>query len=268
MADHDPPTAAQPVLLRSVALPTEHGGWSLTLEPAVLGLIVAPSAAGWLLGLAALVAFVARTPLKLALVDRRRDRRLPRTVLASQVALVELAGLAGLLTAAWLAADQSFWPPLLMAAPLMAVQLWYDVRSRSRRLAPELAGTVGIGAVAAAVALAGGEAAEVAAGLWCVAAARSVAAIPFVRVQLRRAKEQDHRIAESDAAQILAVAAVAAGALLGAVPPAGAAAVAGLAGFHTWAARRRPPSTPVLGAQQTVLGLVVVLVTGLAAAAP
>jgi hypothetical protein len=30
--------------LRSVALPSEHGGWGLTLEPAVLGLLVAPSA--------------------------------------------------------------------------------------------------------------------------------------------------------------------------------------------------------------------------------
>ena len=32
-------------MLRSVAVPTEHGGWGLTAEPVVLGLAVAPSAA-------------------------------------------------------------------------------------------------------------------------------------------------------------------------------------------------------------------------------
>ncbi|MDX2007394.1 MAG: hypothetical protein SFU83_19325 [Meiothermus sp.] len=41
--------AAQPnntkVPLRSVALPNEHGGWGFTLEPILLGLLVAPGEA-------------------------------------------------------------------------------------------------------------------------------------------------------------------------------------------------------------------------------
>ena len=64
--------------LRGVALPSEHGGWGLTLEPGLLGLLVAPSVAGACLAVAAVVAFVARTPLKLALVDRRRGRDVGR----------------------------------------------------------------------------------------------------------------------------------------------------------------------------------------------
>ena len=62
------PRAARPVW-RTVAIPSEHGGWGLTLEPALLGLLVAWSGAGVCLALAALVGFLARTPLKLAMVD-------------------------------------------------------------------------------------------------------------------------------------------------------------------------------------------------------
>ncbi len=65
--------------LRSVAVPSEHGGWGLTLEPGLLGLLVAPGAAGVCLAVAAFVAFLARTPLKVVLVDRRRGRWLGRT---------------------------------------------------------------------------------------------------------------------------------------------------------------------------------------------
>ena len=63
---------------KSVALPSEHGGWSLTAEPALLALIVVFSWSGMALGIAAMLAFVARTPLKLVLVDRWRNRWLPR----------------------------------------------------------------------------------------------------------------------------------------------------------------------------------------------
>ncbi len=92
-------------------MPAEHGGWSLTLEPVLLGLLVA-----------------------------------------------------------------RFWWPLLAAAPLVAIKLWFDMRSRSRRLLPELAGTVGIGSVAAETALA--------LGLWVAVAARAGA----VRAAPRPAK--------------------------------------------------------------------------------
>ena len=71
---------------RSVAVPTEHGGWSLTAEPALLGLLVAWSMPGLALGVAAMVAFMARTPLKLVLIDRFRHRSLPRTRLAARIA--------------------------------------------------------------------------------------------------------------------------------------------------------------------------------------
>ncbi|MGI9616377.1 MAG: YwiC-like family protein, partial [Acidimicrobiales bacterium] len=71
---------------RQVAVPTEHGGWSLTAEPVLLGLLVAWSWPGLALGLAAMLAFVARTPLKVVLVDRWRNRWLDRSRVAAAIA--------------------------------------------------------------------------------------------------------------------------------------------------------------------------------------
>ena len=48
-----------------------------------------------------------------------------------------------------------FWVPLAVAAPFVGVELWFDMRSRGRRLIPELAGTFGIGSVVAAIVLIG-----------------------------------------------------------------------------------------------------------------
>jgi hypothetical protein len=67
------------VRLRPIALPTEHGGWSLLAAPILLGLRLAPSAADAWLSLAALGAFLTRQPLELAWgrlaqpIDSNRD---------------------------------------------------------------------------------------------------------------------------------------------------------------------------------------------------
>jgi len=254
--------------LRRVALPTEHGGWSLTVEPALLGLIAAPSLAGVLLGLAALVGFVVRTPLRVVLVDRLRRRRLPRTRLATQVALAEVVVLGALFAGASVTADRPFWLPIAVAAPLVVVALAYDARSRSRRLVPELAGTIGVAAIACAVALAGGLAASAAWGLWLVAAGRALGAVFFVRLQLRRAKQQRADARAGVLAQVAAVAVVGAGAIGDIVPIAGFVAIAVMAATHLVLQRRDAPAAPVVGAQQVVLGLTVVLATALGVRVP
>lgn len=256
------------VRLRSVALPTEHGGWSLTLEPVILGLLVAPSGAGFALGGATLLAFVIRTPLKVLLVDGVRGRRLPRTRRASAVVAAEIALLAVLSVVAIILARAPFWWPLLLAAPLVLLELWFDARSRSRRLIPELAGSVGIGAAAAAIALAGAATDGIALGLWIVIAARVIAAVPFVRAQLRRAKGQAFALWHSDLAQAGGIAVALAGVAFSTVPIAAAASIGVLAIADTFWVRRPPPRAPVLGSQQVVAGLLVVLVSGLAVRVP
>src|SRR5215213_4662335 len=147
-------SAAGGVRLKTVALPTEHGGWGITLEPVLLGLLVAPSVAGAGLAFATVCAFLARHPFKIVAGDRRRRRRFARTPYAERFALVYSAGaLAGLASALYAAADYAFLLPLVAAAPLASAQLWYDAAGRSRGLLPELAGSAAMGSVACAAAL-------------------------------------------------------------------------------------------------------------------
>lgn len=265
----DPRAAARPdtrerPAWRSVALPTEHGGWSLTAEPALLALIVAFSWSGLALSVAAMLAFVARTPLKLVLVDRWRHRWLDRSRLALRVFTVEAALLIALAVAALAGTDHRFWIPLALAAPLVTLELWYDMRSHSRRLIPEIAGTIGIGSIAAAVALAGGESNLIAYGLWCIVGARSVAAITYVRCQILRSHARPAPRWHSDLGQIAALAAVAVGWSLDAVPLAAVVAIALLGVVNAFGLTRPPPRPVIIGVQQMVFGLAVIAVTAIA----
>ncbi len=260
---------AESVRLASVAVPAEHGGWSLTLEPVLLGLLVAPGLPGLLIGVAALFAFLTRTPVKILVGDRLRELRHPRTRPAARFAILYGAVTLGALTGAAVAdPPPPTWWALAAAVPLFAVQFAFDVRARGRRLLPELAGTVGAGAFAAAIALAGGAPVAVAAGLWVVMALRSLAAIPFVRIQLRRAKDKSVSLAQGDATQAAMVAAATMAWWSRAVPGPALAALVALAVFHVAAVRLPVPTTPIIGAQQVVAGLTVVLVTALGVLAP
>ena len=144
-------------LWKQVALPAEHGGWGLTLEPVLLGLLVAPSLAGLAIGLAALAAFLVRTPLKLAVIDRRRDQWADRSRLAARIAAAELALIVAAAAVAVALAGPRWLLPVAAAAPLIAIELAYDIRSRGRRLLPELCGSIGIATVSAAIVLAAGK---------------------------------------------------------------------------------------------------------------
>lgn len=249
---------------KKVAIPTEHGGWSLTLEPVVLGLIAQWSVAGLLLGIAALLAFLARTPLKLVLVDVWRSRWLPRTQLATKVAVVEIGLIVALTFAAFTNTDSArFLLPILAAAPLVILELWFDMRSRSRRLIPELAGAIGIGSVAPAIAIAGGLDPKLAYGLWIVIAVRAVGALLFVRTQLDRANHRPVSLTASDAAQGTAVVLCGIAAATGMAPWAGFGAIAGMAALQLLLVRMRPRPAMIVGAQQSVIGLVIVVVDGL-----
>lgn len=214
------------VRLRTVALPVEHGGWSLTLEPVALGLLVAPSPAGLFLGAATLGAFLARHPFKIVAADRRRGRRFPRTAAAEACLLLYGgAALASALGAVAIAPGYAFILPLLAALPLASLQLAYDAAGRSRALLPELAGSVGLAAVSASIALADGWPPYAALGLWAVAAGRAVPSILYVRARLRRLHGETAAALPSLVAHAAALALLTLFAWAGAVPPLAAAAL-------------------------------------------
>lgn len=256
-------TEAADVRLRSIALPTEHGGWGFTIEPVLLGLIVAPSAAGVGLAVATISVFLARRPVKLVSTDLVRKRRLPRTRVALWFALGYGALAVAGISSAVAATAGPFWWPLLAAAPFATVSLRADARSRNRGLLPELAGGIAMGSAVAAITIADGWDWVPAFGLWLVLAARSYAAIIFARAQVRRAKGQPYDRPGVYAAQIVALLVVGMAAALAIVPLLSALAIflLGVGAFYSLA--RPPVPAKTVGWTQMVFGLVVVSLTAI-----
>src|ERR1039458_9569755 len=88
-------------------LSKEDGARPPTREPVASGLLVAPSAAGAALALAAGSGFFLRRPLKL-LLSRKSDPRQP--LAAMGMAILLLTGLVGLLLAVRFGAPGGWWP--------------------------------------------------------------------------------------------------------------------------------------------------------------
>lgn len=257
----NPDDAAPPVLSwRSLALPNEHGGWGLLIEPALLGLVLAPSLAGAGIALAALLAFLARHPLRLALSDRLRGRSYPRTALSARIAGAYLAGAAAAFAvAAWRAPLVAF-APLVVAAPLGLVQLVYDARLRSRDLLPELLGGVALGATAAMILAASGWSLLVALPLWGTLAARVLGSVLYVRARLRRARGVPASAVPVLAVHVLGLAALLAPALFGLLTWTAPLALALLLARAAWGLRRGAPGQPprVIGFQEMGWGALTV----------
>ena len=242
-------------------MPIEHGGWGLTLEPVLLGLLVAWSAAGAALGIAALTAFLLRTPAKLVAVDVRRGRWLDRSRLALRIASIQLIVLGSAVAVAVARAGWTWLAPLLIAGPLVAVELSFDIRSRSRRLLPELCGAVGITAVAASIVLAAPRSGALAAGVWLVLAARAVGAIPFVRVQIMRLRRGQGPVWQSDVAQVVSLSVATVAVIVHPPILPGAVAVATLAVMQSVWVRRAPIPAKQIGLREMGIGLALVAMT-------
>jgi hypothetical protein len=168
-------------LIRPLAMPVEHGAWSFLLEPIILGLIIAPSGDGVLITIGTVAVMLIRQPLKLMLRDWSRQRY-PRTAVCE--ALVAAFGVGALLTF-----GVAFGPallPLLIAIPFGVTQFIYDYRNQNRTLMSELCGAIASSApVIAAIVIAGGKPAAIAAGLAALILARAIPAVLYVRAVLR-----------------------------------------------------------------------------------
>jgi hypothetical protein len=264
MESHEGQTSTQtPVRpkIRSIALPTEHGGWGFTLEPILLGLLVAPSASGWEISAAALGVFLARRPVKIFSSDLVRRRWLPRSTMALVFSILfgglAIAGVIG----AFVTTQGPFLIPVAIAAPFALLALRADAHSRNHALIAELSGGIAMGATVAAITVSSGWDLLPSLGLWLVLAARDVAAIVLVRGQVRRSKGKTADTTKIYLTQVGSVAVIAIIAALGVVPWLSVVAV-GLVGIVAVISLNRPPiPAKTIGWTQMALGLAVVLVT-------
>ncbi len=255
----------QTVRLRLIALPTEHGGWAFLIAPILTGLWISPTVAGGWLSLAALGAFLTRQPLKLALGDWRRSKRYPRTIWAERFAcLYAILSLLAASIALWVT-DHAFWLPLLLAMPLLLVQLMADLRRQSRTLIAELAGATALQAIAAALLLAGGEVLASALGLWAILSLWALTSIVYVRTRLRLARGQATRRVPVYLVHTGAFALVVGFAWLGLISWL-AATAAGLLAVRAWIGllpRSLNTPTPIVGMQELVVALFTVVLVAM-----
>jgi hypothetical protein len=165
-------------------LPPEHGTWFMLGFPLVLGLLVRPSLAGFLLGMAALAAFFARPPLRRVLSGQRDPAQRRALLLFTALAVAAGGG-------TFLLAGPRFLAPLGLAAPLIFWALRADLNRTVRTLPVELAAQGAFAALAAAILLAGGSAWTPAGILWLMAALVGGANLAHVRRLLGIAHDLD-----------------------------------------------------------------------------
>jgi hypothetical protein len=251
------------VNVRSIALPVEHGGWSFLAEPLVLGLLVAPSAAGFAIAVATSAGFLIRHPGRMFWKNRHRLDVSPRYGLAGRFAagysLVAIAGLA----VAWALAGIRPLVPFLMAAPFFLLFAAYDVRHEARLLLPELLAPTAVAVSAPAIALAAGWSWQAALVLWVLLALRSIPTVLYVRARLRLEREKPYDAAASNSAHGAAL--LAGGGLAGAglapwlsVVGLGVLLVRAVVGLSRY---RRPAAPKAIGFSEIAYGTLFVLLT-------
>jgi uncharacterized membrane protein HdeD (DUF308 family) len=173
------------VALRPLAIPNEHGGWGILLEPVVLALAVAPSPAGLSLALALVAAFFLRHPLRFAARDLMLGKRYPRTIACAKLSLAYGSAALILFAIAVAMSSTAIAIPLLIVSPFLATQFFYDVRNRGRELTPELCGAIAAAAGGAACVMAGRGGFSMALLIAILALCRSVPSVLYVRSLLR-----------------------------------------------------------------------------------
>jgi hypothetical protein len=179
------PQSNKTVNRKSVALPSEHGGWGFLLEPILLGLLVAGSWQGMLLAVAAFGVFLIHQPLKIAVKDRLKGQRPPRTVWAERFAVGY--GLLAIMpmTILLITTPTDFLMPILLAVPLAGVQLYYDARNQSRKLVPEVCGAAALAMIAPAIVMLNGWSLTAGLILWVMLTLRALTSILYVRARLQ-----------------------------------------------------------------------------------
>lgn len=257
-------TKTRSVSFKSVALPAEHGSWSLVSEPIVLGMLVAPTWAGLALVIAAFFVFLFNRPFKVYWTDRRRRRFYERTAMARRYALIFGAIALVAAIAAFALGGWRPFVPFLLAAPLLLVFMIYDQRP-GRHWQAELVAPVAFAALVMSVALAGGYSWVVGLALWGFMSLRAVPAVMFVRARIKLDKGKPVSVWGTIGAHIAAVVLVSLFVWQGWLPMTAAIAMAILLGRALWGFSnyRWRSSMKALGFLETGFGLLAVLLVAI-----
>jgi hypothetical protein len=241
--------------LRPLVLPTEHGGWGFLFEPLLLAMVIAPSWGGLLLAIAAVLGFLTRQPLKLAMQDALRGKSYPRTAYCWLFAAIYSAAALVALLGAIRMAGFVILVPLGLVAPLAITTLLHDANNKSRALLAELSGAAAMSSTAAAIAIAGGSRIVPALVLSGIIIARTIPAIVYVRALIQRSHGRSQAIWPSVLLHALAVIAVAAFA-----SPSAAAAMIVLFARAVWGLTHEPPRAKTLGWREIGYGVLTVAI--------
>ncbi|MCO5183096.1 MAG: YwiC-like family protein [Anaerolineae bacterium] len=194
----------RPIRLRTVALPAEHGSWGLVLEPIALGLLIAPSWAGFWLSISAFFGFLVQRPLKIVLQDNLRGTKRPRTRYAQNIAAAYIIIALTAIVLAYLTGGIVPLLALLPALPFALVFFIYDLRT-VRSWQAEFAAPTAFAAIVIAISIAGGLTWAIALALWAAMVARSVPSVLYIRARLRLVKGKPVSIAPALAASTVAL---------------------------------------------------------------
>lgn len=170
--------------LTKIVLPSEHGGWSLVLEPVVLGLLVAYSLIGLLLGLSFLFLFLLRHPLRLVIADIKKKRLFIRTYTAGIVSAIYFIISTFFFITAIIQTNIIVVYPILFAVPFFMIYVIIDIFIQKRALLSELSGPLALGSIAPSIAMANDWLLFPALGLWAIIIFRLIPSIFYIRVRL------------------------------------------------------------------------------------
>jgi hypothetical protein len=140
---------------------------------------------------------------------------------------------------------------------------WYEMRSRGRRLVPELAGAVGVCSVVTMVVLADGGGVRLAVGAWLLLGARAVTSIPYVRAMITRLHGRAQPKVLCAVADVTALASVVTAAVLDRALIIGCAAMVLVIIIQRFGGRGSVPRPVVIGVRQMTMGVAVVVATAI-----
>lgn len=175
--------------MRGVALPVEHGAWSLWFEPVLLALLIAPSRTGMFIALLSLASLLIRQPLKVMLIDLRKGKMYQRTRQGALfVCLYACIAAVAALAVFW-RGDHHAFLPLMPAYVVAAIVIWrFDVGGKGRDWLPEVLAAAIMSTFAVGICLAGNWAWDQSAAVGAIVLARAVPAVVYVRARLRQIK--------------------------------------------------------------------------------